>query len=157
MGMPSKKDPQCARRMSVGTVESQALDIANMHAYFKERPALVESAFHELEKISNDPVVKKINRRHSDQFRAVETNRLFSEMENNRKLRMIHKFQKDHVNISSITDKWREVLLCAFEDLVKYTEAKPIELYKGFHLKTIHVDKEEVGIYSEYESETEEE
>ncbi|OAG33285.1 hypothetical protein NEIG_01035 [Nematocida sp. ERTm5] len=157
MGTSSRKDAVCARRMSVGSVDSQSQEISNMLAYFTERPALVEEMREDLQKIIEDPAIQKINRRHSDQFRTIETNRLSQEMDKNRKLRLIHKFEKENKNISDVTDQWREVLLTAFEDLAKYTHAPRTDLYKAFHFKAIHVDKEEVGIYSDYESETENE
>lgn len=155
MQRPKKtgKIPAEPRRLSIGSAEAQAQEISNMYAYFKERPKLIEGVENELKEFLKDPSIQKTNRRHSDQFRNTETNRLSQELEKNRKLKLIHKFQKEHKDIEGVTDRWRDILLCAFEELVKYTESKPIDLYNAFHLKTIYIKKDEVGIYSDSDSE----
>lgn len=139
------------RRMSIGSIESQQKEIKSIYRYFKDRPDAIESHAAALKELIKDPSIQKTFRRYSDQFRNAKENRLSLEMEKNRKLRSIRKFREEHKEIEDITNKWRDVLLCAFEDLVKYTESRPIDLYNGFHLRSIHVGKDEVGVCSEEE------
>lgn len=149
--MPGVNNEEKIRRASIGSAEGQQQEIKSIFRYFKDRPEAIEKHSSSLESLIKDPSVQKAFRRYSDQFRNVKENRLSSEIEKNRKLRSIHRFREEHKEIASITDRWRDVLLCAFDDLAKCTNARPIDLYKAFHLAAIHIEKEEVGVYSEDE------
>ncbi|KAI5192160.1 hypothetical protein NEMIN01_1853 [Nematocida minor] len=155
--MGEKNSAAGSGRASLGSADAQEQEIKNIYRYFKDRPEVIERHADELNELAKDPTIQKAFRRHSDQFRNIKENRLSYELEKNRKLRLIHKFKKEHTDIENITNRWRDILLCAFEDLVKYTDSKAVDLYNAFHLKSIHVQKDEVGIYSEEDPSTENE
>lgn len=150
--MPRVEEKEKNRRVSFGSLEAQLQEIKTIYRYFKDRPEAIEEHAEDLEDLVKDPSIQKAFRRYSDQFRNIKENRLSFEMEKNRKLKTIHKFKEEHKKIGEITDRWRDILICAFEDLVKYTESCPIDLYNRFNLSAIHIEKEEVGVCSEEES-----
>ncbi|KAH9386954.1 uncharacterized protein NEMAJ01_1850 [Nematocida major] len=153
MKKPEKNSALCPRRMSVGSSEAQAQEIQRMCRYFEERPALVEQIRAEVDALSIDPGIKKSCTRQSHRLQSGSECRTCQEAEDNRKLRSIHRFQADHKEIESITDKWRDVLLCGFNDLVKYMGCEPISAYNAYSLGSIHIAKEELDIYEPSESE----
>ncbi|KAI5171490.1 hypothetical protein NEFER03_0812 [Nematocida sp. LUAm3] len=100
--------------------------------------------------ICTDPSFRKKQRRHSDQFQNISSNRLFQELEKNRKVKIAKKFLSSKESILSATEKWKNILILLFSDLKRnISHGSPEELYKALNLQYAGVSREDVGIDSD--------
>jgi len=107
---------------------------------------LLGKAMESAEEILKDKSLSKPKRRYSDQFKSGALDRLTKEQERNRKARIAQKFERENSDIDKVSDKWREVLVSAFKEIVAEQKGDPNAMYEALSLVNTGVTKEELDV-----------